>query len=145
MQKNSEASQTSEQKNYQKLTSSLSDSLAKIYRLLTSTEKDSREEEVASSLKQLESLGIKNPNILYVKMSDDFSHLIKERTLSSYCKSLPTLGMMCNGNSLILSAKEACLKTESGYTLSDILEENPDPKYFLSEDMTKKLLERVKK
>ena len=70
-------------------------------------------------------------------MSKVFSVVTKDRTLTSYCDQLPTLGMMVNGNYVILGG--TCHKTESEYTLSDILEENVDPKYFLSEKMTERL------
>ena len=47
-----------------------------------------------------------------------------------FSERLPTLGMMVNGNYLIQGGFSP--KIESGFTLSDILEEEVDPKYFLS-------------
>ena len=49
----------------------------------------------------------------------------------SYCEQSPTLGMMVNGNYVILGGTYP--KTESECTLSDILEEKVDQKYFLSQ------------
>jgi len=52
-------------------------------------------------------------------------------------------GMTVNGKCLTARASE-CHSTGKGYSLSDILEENPDPKYFLSEKATKKILWQLK-
>lgn len=61
------------------------------------------------------------------------------RTFGRLSAPLPTLGITdLNGNCLIHHGFYP--KIESGYTLSDILEENPDPKYFLSEKQTKSLI-----
>jgi hypothetical protein len=48
--------------------------------------------------------------------------------------------MMVNGNYLIHGG--FCPKTESEFSLSDILEENVDQKYFLSEASLKRVKER---
>ena len=136
MQKSLDQLQLFNQTNFQKSTSSLLDFLAKICQLLES-EEDLKRTEAVYSLKQLKSYNIKNPNILSLKMSKVFSQVTEEKTSTSYCEQSPTLGMMVNGNYVILGG--TCPKTESEYTLLDILEENPDQKYFLSEKMTKKL------
>ena len=88
---------------------------------------------------------IRNRKGLKGKRSSLFFEVTEEKTLKSYSKSLLTLGMTVNGNYLIVCTKVVSPKAGSGVTLSDIVEENPDPKYFLSDDMTKKLLKRVKK
>lgn len=63
----------------------------------------------------------------------------KEKTLSSYCEQLPTLGFMAaSGNLLILPGY--CPKIESEFILSDILQEQADPKYFLSQKQISGLL-----
>ena len=100
MQNNSEILNLFDQKTYQKSTSSLSDFLAKIYQLLVKGE-DSKLTEVAYSLKQCESLGLKNPNILSLKMSKGCFPVTKDKTSTSYCEQSPTLGMMVGGNFLI--------------------------------------------
>ena len=144
MQNNSTQLPLFNQTSSQESISSLLDFLAKICRLLES-EEDSQRIEAAYSLKQLKSYNIKNPNILSLKMSKGFSVVTEEKTSTSYCEALPTLGMMVNGNYVILGG--TCPKTESEYTLSDILEENPDPKFSLSPKMTEKLkrMEAAKK
>ena len=125
-------------KDCQESTSSLSDGLARICQLLASGEV-SKHHEAAYSLKQCESSGMRNPTILSLKTSKVFSQVTMEKTLSSYCERLPTLGMMCNGNFLILGGFSP--KIENGFTLSDILQENVDPKYFLSEKQTRYIAE----
>ena len=60
-------------------------------------------------------------------------------------QSLPRLmnwGMIVNGKLLTQKITESH-KTGNEYSLSDILEDRPDPKYFLSEGQTKKLLKRT--
>ena len=138
MQKNSETLSLFDQTTYQESTSSLSDSLAKICHSLEN-EEDYKLTEAAYSLKQLKSLGLKDPNILSLKMSKGCSVVTEEKTSTSYCERLPTLGTMVNGNLLILGGFSP--KTERGYILSDILEESVDQKYFLSA----KMVERIKK
>ena len=53
--------------------------------------------------------------------------------------TFPKSGMMQNGKCLTAKISESP-KTEKGSTLSDILEEHPDPKYFLSKEQTEKIL-----
>ena len=101
MQKNSETLSLFDQTTYQESTSSLSDSLAKICHSLEN-EEDYKLTEAAYSLKQLKSLGLKDPNILSLKMSKGCSVVTEEKTSISYCERLPTLGTMVNGNLLIL-------------------------------------------
>ena len=132
MPKNSDQLSMLTQENSQESISSLSDSLARIYLLLVS-EEDYKLTEVAYSLKQCESLGLRNPNILSLKMSKGYFPVTKDKTSTSYCEQLPSLGMMVNGNYLIQGGFSP--KIENEYTLSDILEEEVDQKYFLSEKM----------
>lgn len=119
-------------------TLSLSDSLARICRLLENGQVWPALEAVCS-LKQSGLLGKSNLNVLSLKTSKGFLQVTEELTLSDVCEKLPTLGYMtANGNLLI--ADGFYPKTESGFTLSDILEENPNPKYFLSEAAVKRLM-----
>ena len=104
------------QKDCQESTSSLSDSLARICQLLES-EKELEAQEVVCSLTQQGLSIFVNPNILSLKMSKVFSQVTKGSVLRRACKRLPTLGMMVNGNYLILSGGSP--KIESGYTLSE--------------------------
>lgn len=121
---------------------SLEESLARICRLLESGEA-SQLQEAVYSLRQCESFGLQDPVILSLKTSKDFFPATKDETgLPSY-ERLPTLGMMVNGNYLIQGG--FCPMIESGFTLLDIVEENPDLKYFLSKRAIKSLLERTKR
>ena len=137
MQKNSDQLEILTQTSSQSSTSSLSDFLVKIYLLLVS-EVDYKLTEAAYFLKQCESLGLRNPNILSLKMSKGCFPVTKDRTSTSYCEQLPSLGMMVNGNYVIQGGFSP--KTESEYTLSDILEENPSQEYFLSKERIKIML-----
>ena len=132
MQNNSDQLQILTQKDCQTSTLSLSDSLAKICHKLEN-EKDLEVNDLDYSLKQCESLGLKNPNILSLKMSKDSSQVVVGKTSKSALKRLPTLGMMVSGNYLIQGGFSP--KIDSEYTLWDILEENVDQKYFLSQKM----------
>ena len=136
MPKNSGQLQTSKQKNSQGLISSHLDSLAKIL-AKQEDEQVFKVNEVDYFTRQCESLGIKDLSILSLKMSKVYSQVTREKTLRSYCKRLPTLGMMVNGNYLIQGGFSP--KIESGYILSDILEEEVDPKYFLSKKMEERI------
>jgi hypothetical protein len=120
----------------EKSTLLLLDSLAKTSQLLASG-LALKAQEVVSSLKQQKLSMFVNPVILSLKTSKVFSQVTTGNVLRRACKRLPTLGMMVNGNYLILGGGSP--KIESGYTLSDILEENVDQKYFLSEKMVKNL------
>ena len=136
MQEDLDQLQMFDQTTYQTSTSSLLDSLAKICQSLEN-EEDCQLTEVAYSLKQSSLLQLKDPNILSLKMSKVCSQVTEEKTSTSYCEVLPTLGMMVNGNYLIQGGFSP--KIENEFTLSDILEETVDPKYFLSEKATEKL------
>ena len=128
----------STQKNYQTLTASSVDSLV---RRLVSQENEgvSMIPEVRSFLTSHGFLGKNNHAILSLRTSKGF-YLTTKETLSA--PSLPRLmnwGTTVNG--VCLTAKTSVSrKTGSGSTLSDILEEHPDPKYFLSPEQTQKIL-----
>lgn len=119
--------------------SALLDSLAKICLLLES-EEVSQLHEAAYSLTQCESLGLKDPNISSLRTSKVFSQVGGGEILPLSSKRSPTLGMMVSGNYLIHGGFSP--KIGSEYTLSDILEENVDQKYFLSEKMVDGLLNK---
>ena len=112
-------------------TCSLSDGLAKITQLLDNEPDKSKVAEAAYLLRQCEYSGLKSPSISLLRMSPDFSASMRVMTSTKQLDCLPTLGMTCNGNVLIQGGFSP--KIESGFTLSDILEPSPDPRYFLSE------------
>ena len=112
-------------------TSSLSDSLAKIYQLLENG-KGWQVEEAVCSMKRHGLFANCDHALLSLKTSKGYFQATEERTLSMFCEKLPTLGFMtANGNLLIQDG--FCPKIENGYILSDILEEEVNQKYFLSE------------
>src|SRR6056300_202100 len=121
-----------------KSTSSLSVAHAKISHLLENV-KGLTEEEVASYLKQLDSLENVDLAYLFGKTLKELSPQTIAKTLQRYCKRLPTLGYIdSNGNCLIQSGFYPKIERES--TLSDILEEEVDHKYFLSQKVVDRLM-----
>ena len=125
-------------------TSSLEDSLARLFQL--------QESELGSPwmtpaghslLKCLDSL-TKNPyRISSLRMSKDSSITTEEEPSKSSSKSWMAWGMTVNGNCLTARIS-ASHNTENGYSLSEILEENPDQKYFLSDEQVTEIMRRTK-
>ncbi len=124
-------------------TSSLEDSLVRLFQL--------QESELASPwmtpaghslLKCLDSL-TKNPyRISSLGMSKDYSTTTEEEHSKSSSKSWMAWGMTVNGS--CLTAKTSVShSTESGYSLSQILEVTPDPKYSLSEKQVAEIMRRT--
>src|SRR3990170_5559474 len=102
-------------------------------------EEDFMQHGVGSFLRLCKSLKLPDPQSLSLKTSKDSYHRQIGETLRPSCEQLPTLGFMtANGSCLIHSGFYP--KIENASTLSDILEENPDQKYFLSEKATKRFL-----
>ena len=117
----------------QELTLSLSDRLAKISHLLEK-ERGLKEPKVALSRKQLPSLLTSDQVYLSGKMLKAHSPQMLAQTFGRLSKRLPTLGIIqSNGNCLIRSGYYP--KIESGFTLSDILQDEVSQEYFLSEKM----------
>jgi hypothetical protein len=117
---------------------------ARIYQWLE-REKDWMENVVVYFMRLCESLKLPRPKFLSLKMSKDSTHRViqTEQTLSQYCEKLPHLGFMSvNGRLLILDGFYP--KIESEYILSDILEEEVNLKYFLSQKKIKGLLNHKK-
>ena len=72
------------------------------------------------------------------KMSRDCSTTMGGQPLEPSSEQWMNWGTMSNGN--YLTADIGFRKTGNGCSLSDILEENPHPKYFLSSKAVKRLL-----
>jgi len=125
-----------------KLTLSPLEVLAKTSALLESV-RGWREIDQALSLKQLDSLANADQEYLSGKMLKELSHQTLAKIFRQSSKRLPTLGAIdLNGNCLI--HRGFYPKTESGYTLSDILQ-NPSgigEEYFLSEKLISTLMNR---
>jgi hypothetical protein len=120
----------------------LSEALARIYHLLENG-KDWQAVEAGYSLKRFGLLGSCSQIYLSGKMLKERSQAAEAKTILRSLESLPTLGFMsANGSCLILGGYYP--KIESGYTLSDILEEQVSEKYFLSEKALK-FLDRKEK
>jgi len=130
--------QKSTQKNYLTLTASSVASLAKRLALRAS-EKDSKIPEGHSSLTLREYCEQNSLDYSSLKTLKDFSATTVDELLRPSSKRLMNWGMTANGKCLTARITES-RKTGNGSTLSDILEEHPDPKYSLSQATTEKLL-----
>lgn len=109
--------------------------------LLPENEKDFVEREAACSLKssglyEKNSLGIYSLKTLKVSLAR-----IKAGISPGYSLNWGTLGTQSNGLFITQKISES-RRTGNECSLSDILDENPDQKYFLSEKMVKYLMEK---
>ena len=124
----------------QELTLSHSDRLAKISALLEE-EKGLKAPKVALSSTQLPSLLTSDQVFLSGRMLRELSPQMLAQTFGQFSKPLPTLGVIqSNGNCLIQAGYYP--KIESEYTLSDILQEEVNQEYFLSEKLQKTVAKR---
>ena len=122
-----------EETNYQELTLSPLEVLAKISALLESV-KVCQENDQALSLKQYALSANADQEYLFGKMLKELSPQTLAKILRQSSKRLPTLGAIdLNGNCLIHRGFSP--KTESAYTLSDILQKPNEigEEFFLSE------------
>ena len=130
--------QESSQNNSQTLISWLEDFLARLSVLL----EDNRDSMTQEELSFLRSLGFskkKNRDIYYLKTLGVYYLTTKEELSRSSLGFSPTWGMRFNGRYLILKTTESP-KTEKGCSLRDILEDDVDEKYYVSEKVAKRLL-----
>ena len=120
---------------------SLSEALAKIL-VWQEKERGWTDKEVALSSRQLGSLLKQNQVYLSGKMLKGLSPQMMVQTFGQLCKPLPTLGVIdLNGNCLIQGGFYP--KIESEFTLLDILQEQVNSEYFLSEKMVKFLVKKA--
>ena len=136
----SETSQKSTQTNYQTSTASWAASHAKHF-LSQGSEKDLKTREGHSSSTLREYCEQNNLDYSSLKTLKDFSVTTVDELSKPSSKRLMNWGTTANGKCLTLRTSESH-KTGKGSTLSDILEEHPDPKYFLSQEQTKKILSK---
>lgn len=148
MQNNLESNQTQwtselfEPKTYQKQISFVEDFLVPLFRLQGKDRVSIwKMPEALSLLKCFAWLGIEEYHTYFLKMLKDSSTTMKEEPSESYSKSWMAWGMTLNGNYLTAKISES-RNTGKGCSLSQILEENPDQKYFLSEKQVKRMLEK---
>ena len=95
----------------------------------------------------LKSVGFSKTNeyrMFSLKTSKDCSTTTTEEPLLSSSQVLMNWGTTFNGKLLTAKILES-RKTVNGYSLSDILEDNPDPKYFLSDSAFQKMFSKKKK
>ena len=128
---------------YQNTTSSVRDFLAKLSVLLGS-EEDLTILEAHSSLKSAESLGLKELRIYSLRTSKDSSPMMKGVHSKPSSERWMSWGMMSSGRCLTAKTSES-RRPGSERSLSQILEDNPDPKYFLSEKQTKYIQNQIDK
>ena len=124
-------------------TSSLEDSLARLFQQ-QGNEQGSLWRTHAGHLllKCFDSLGIKQFRTSYLRTSRDSSITTVEEPSASSSKSWMGWGMTVNGSCLTAKISES-RSTENGCSLSDILETDPDPKYFLSEAQLAEIMRRT--
>ena len=122
---------------YQTTISSVRDFLANLF-LLLGSKADSAILEAHSSLKLCGSLGLKEPRIYSLRTSRDSSPTMGEKPLGQSFKRWMNLGMMSSGKCLTARISPS-RRTGNEFSLSQILEKNPGPKYYLSEKQVKSL------
>jgi len=121
------------------------DSRARLSALLES-DLDSRQK-ILAVLSFLKSVAFSETSeylMFSLKTSKDFSTTMGEEPLLSSSQVLMNWGTTFNGKLLTAKISES-RKIENGYSLSDILEDNPDPKYFLSDSAFQKMFSKKKK
>lgn len=104
--------------------------------------RDLRTLEGLSFLKSLGFSETKDPDIYYSKMSKVYLVTKREKLSRQYLGFLPTWGIDVNGRYLTAGIS-VFPRTGSGCSLSDILEENPGNKYFLSKKSMEYLARRM--
>ena len=100
-------------------------------------------QEALSLLRCFASLGINEYRTYYLRMSQDYSTMIQDGHSKLSSVSWMRWGMTVNGNYLTANISESH-STEKESSLSEILEATPDPKYFLSDKQTEKMLAQTK-
>jgi len=100
---------------------------------------DSMIQEARCFLRLHDALNKSSHAFFCLRMLKGFYLTVKDIRSSQSCPRWMSLGMTFNGKCLTL--KDISPKIESGYSLSDILEEHVDQKYFLSDTMLKNLMD----
>ena len=136
----SETSQKSIQTNSQTSTVSFEDSLAKLFLSLES-ENDLKIPEERSSLSLREYCEQNSLDYSSLKMLKDCSVTTTEKLSAPLSPRLMSWGMTVNGKCLTAKITESP-RIGRECSLFDILEEHPDPKYFLSDLAMKNIFEK---
>ena len=98
--------------------------------------------EALYSLKYAESHRLREPRIFSLRMSKDCSITTTEELLRSSSLVWTNWGMTSNGKCVTAKITEYP-NTENGCSLSQILEDTPDQKYFLSDKQVSKMIQRT--
>ena len=108
---------------------------------LLASEQDSAQKihEVLSFLKSVDYSLVKESHIYSLKMLKDSSITTEGEPLELSSQVWMNWGMTCNGNVLTAKILES-RRVGSESSLSAILETDPDPKYFLSEDAIQRMV-----
>jgi hypothetical protein len=127
------------------VTYSLEDFRVQLFRLLDE-EQDSAQKihEVHSFLKSAESSVVKESHMYSLRMLRGSSTMTEDELLESSSPAWMNWGMTSNGNVLTARISESH-RIGNEYSLSEILEENPDQKYFLSEDAMQRMVYKTEK
>ena len=121
------------------VTYSLEDFRVQLFRLLDE-EQDSAQKihEVHSFLKSAESSVVRESHMYSLRMLRGSSTTTEDEHLESSSPAWMNWGMTSNGSVLTARISESH-RIGSESLLSEILEDTPDPKYFLSEDVMQKI------
>ena len=128
---------------YQNTTFFVRDFLVRVSQLLGS-EEVLKILEAHSSLRYAESYGLKELRIYSLRMSEDSSPMMKGIPFKPSSERWMNWGMTVNGRCLTAKTSESP-RTGKGCSLSDILEDAPDQKYFLSENTLNGLMKGMGK
>ena len=96
-------------------------------------------QEALSFLKSHESVVQKSPDLYYLKTSKAYLATTLEKLSRQSLKFSPTSGIFYNGKFSIVKTSE-CRRIGKECSLSDILEEHPGQKYFLSQEKVKTMV-----
>ncbi len=132
------SSRKSAQMTFPNMTCSAPDSPARRLVSLENAE-DLTTQEALSFLKSHESVVPKRQGIFYLKTSKAYLVTQKDALTRQSLGFSPTLGMFYNGKFLILKTSESP-RIGKECSLSDILEEQVDQKYFLSETQIRRIM-----
>lgn len=136
-----ETSPKSEKQNSPTLTSYVEGFHARLFPSQESEEASQILEELCS-LTSPDSLRLKDLAYYSLKTLKGYSLTIKGALSPLSSVRLMSWGMTANGKCLTAKTSEFP-RTESACSLSDILEEQPDPKYFLSDEAVTRLLKNI--
>jgi hypothetical protein len=124
-------------------TCSLEDFRVQLFRLLDEEQGSAQKiHAVHSFLKSAESSVVKESHMYSLRMLRGSSTTMEDEHLESSSLVWMNWGMTSNGNVLTARISES-RRIGNEYSLSEVLEDNPDPKYFLSESALQRMLDKT--